>query len=64
MTLVGDGWASRGGALGGGGTVACGPMGVEGKWAGPRETVPGGGGKLIRIQNFKRVQINSNSSKL
>jgi hypothetical protein len=24
-----------------------GPAGEEGKWAGPRETVTGGGGKLI-----------------
>jgi hypothetical protein len=35
----------------GGITVARGLAVKEGKWAGPRETVSGGGGKLIRIQN-------------
>jgi hypothetical protein len=30
-------------------TVARGLARGDGKWAGPRETVPGGGGKLIRI---------------
>jgi hypothetical protein len=39
-----------------------GPAGGEEKWAETKETVPGSGGKLIGIQNFKRVQINSNSS--
>jgi hypothetical protein len=40
------------------------PAGEEGRWDGPREIVPGSGGKLIQIQNFKQIQINSNLSKL